>query len=50
MVQFNYASFRLYPELQKAYYLCQILRAPLSMAQNSFSQWTVKQFTILKLM
>ena len=50
MVQFNYASLRLYPELQKAYYLCQILRAPLSMAQNSFSQWTVKQFTILKLM
>ena len=38
MVQFNYVSFRLYPELQKAYYLSQILRAPLSMAQNSFSQ------------
>ena len=38
MVQFNYVSFRLYPELQKAYYLSKILRAPLSMAQNSFSQ------------
>lgn len=50
MVQFNYVSFRLYPALHKAYYLSQILRAPLSMAQNSFSQWTGKQFTILKLM
>ena len=43
MVQFNYASFRRYPEFQQAYYFCQILRAPLSMAQNCFGQWTVKQ-------
>ena len=43
MVQFNYASFRRYPEFQQAYYFCQTPRALLSMAQNCFGQWTVKQ-------